>query len=109
MPRRLPMAGFILMLLNGAIDWSAKQLKVVADSTCEAETASASRSAHGYRGHVPPSPRGCTSPPPSAELVRPQEGPPGRRLHGARFQPKVGRTGQTTGPKHNFERKRGRF
>ena len=44
-----PMAGFILMLLNGAIDWSAKQLKVVADSTCEAETASASRATKAIR------------------------------------------------------------
>ena len=44
-----PMAGFVLMLLNGAVDWSAKLLKVVADSTCEAETASASRATKAVR------------------------------------------------------------
>jgi hypothetical protein len=37
------MAGYVVMYCNGAVDWSAKLLKVVADSTCEAETATASR------------------------------------------------------------------
>ena len=31
------------MLSNGAVDWMAKQLKIVPDSSCEAETAVASR------------------------------------------------------------------
>lgn len=38
-----PHGGHIVMRLNGAIMWKASALKVVADSTCEAETAEASR------------------------------------------------------------------
>ena len=38
-----PMAGYVVMYCNGPIDWSARVLKVIADSTCEAETATASR------------------------------------------------------------------
>ena len=33
------------MYLNGAVDWSAKQVKIVPDSSCEAETAVASKAA----------------------------------------------------------------
>ena len=33
------------MYCNGAVDWSAKLIKIVPDSTCEAETALASRAA----------------------------------------------------------------
>jgi len=40
-----PMGGFVVMYGNGAISWSARQLKVVADSSAEAETAVASRAA----------------------------------------------------------------
>ena len=38
-----PMAGYVVFYCNGPIDWSARVLKVIADSTCEAETAIASR------------------------------------------------------------------
>ena len=38
-----PMGGYIIMLLNAAIDWSARCVKIVPDSTCEAEMAQASR------------------------------------------------------------------
>ena len=37
------MGGHIVMYGNGAVNWSAKQLKIVPDSSCEAETAVASR------------------------------------------------------------------
>ena len=37
-----PMGGYVVMLANGPVDWSARTMKVVADSTCEAETATAS-------------------------------------------------------------------
>ena len=33
------------MYLNGAVDWSARQVKIVPDSSCEAETAVASKAA----------------------------------------------------------------
>ena len=39
----IPYGGYVIMYRNGAVDWSAKKLRVVADSTCEAETAIASR------------------------------------------------------------------
>lgn len=38
-----PFGGYIIMLHNGPVDWSSKKLRIVADSTCEAETATASR------------------------------------------------------------------
>ena len=38
-----PMGGHAVMMANGAVDWMAKQLKIVPDSSCEAETAVASR------------------------------------------------------------------
>lgn len=38
-----PMAGYVIMLNNGMVDWSARMMRVVADSTCEAETAIASK------------------------------------------------------------------
>ena len=38
-----PMGGFVVMYGNGAVDWSAKTLKIVPDSSCEAESAVASR------------------------------------------------------------------
>lgn len=38
-----PFGGYIIMLHNGPVDWSSKKLRIVADSTCEAETAPASR------------------------------------------------------------------
>ena len=41
--RARPLGGFIIMYLNGAIDWSAKAVKLVPDSTLEAEQAQASR------------------------------------------------------------------
>ena len=37
------MGGYAMMYGNGAVDWSAKLLKIVPDSSCEAETAVASR------------------------------------------------------------------
>ena len=40
-----PMGGYVIMYCNGAIDWSAKQVKIVPDSTCHAETAVASLAA----------------------------------------------------------------
>ena len=40
-----PMGGFVIMYCNGAIDWSAGNLKLVPDSTHEAESAQASRAA----------------------------------------------------------------
>lgn len=40
-----PMGGFVVMYNNGALSWSARRLKVVADSSAEAETAVASRAA----------------------------------------------------------------
>ena len=38
-----PLGGYVIMYCNGAIGWSAKHLKIVADSANEAETATASR------------------------------------------------------------------
>ena len=38
-----PMGGYVVMYGNGAVDWSAKLLKIVPDSSCEAETAVGSR------------------------------------------------------------------
>lgn len=38
-----PMGGHVVMYVNGAICWSAKAIKIVPHSTCEAETASGSR------------------------------------------------------------------
>ena len=37
------MGGYVVMYGNGSVDWSAKLLKIVPDSSCEAETAVASR------------------------------------------------------------------
>ena len=42
-----PFGGYVVMLNNGAVMWSAKKLCVVPDSTAEAETAIASRAAKG--------------------------------------------------------------
>lgn len=39
----LPYAGHVVMRANGAMYWSTAKLKVIADSTCHAETAEASR------------------------------------------------------------------
>ena len=39
----LPHGGHLVMRMNAAVMWRAKALKVVADSTCEAETAQASQ------------------------------------------------------------------
>ena len=41
--RARPLGGFVIFYLNGAIDWSAKAVKLVPDSTLEAEQAQASR------------------------------------------------------------------
>jgi hypothetical protein len=43
--RPKPLGGYVVMYLNGAVDWSAKQVKIVPDSSCEAETAVASKAA----------------------------------------------------------------
>ena len=40
-----PFGGHVVMLCNGAVQWSAKKVKVVSDSTVEAETVVASRNA----------------------------------------------------------------
>ena len=40
-----PMGGFVVMYCNGAIDWSASNLKIVPDSSHEAESAQAARAA----------------------------------------------------------------
>ena len=40
-----PLGGYVIMYCNGALDWSAKLIKIIPDSTCEAETALASRAA----------------------------------------------------------------
>ena len=40
-----PLGGYVIMYTNGALDWSAKIIKIVPDSSCEAETALASRAA----------------------------------------------------------------
>ena len=39
------MGGYGIFLLNGLIAWSAKAIKIVPDSTCEAELAQGSRAA----------------------------------------------------------------
>ena len=43
--RPKPLGGYVIMYLNGAVDWSAKQVKIIPDSSCEAETAVASLAA----------------------------------------------------------------
>lgn len=40
-----PMGGYVVMFCNGAVDWSAGALKLVPDSSHEAESAQASRAA----------------------------------------------------------------
>ena len=40
-----PMGGFVVMFNNGAVDWNASNLKLVPDSSHEAESAQASRGA----------------------------------------------------------------
>ena len=40
-----PLGGYVIMYCNGAVAWSAKLIKIVPDSSCEAETALASRAA----------------------------------------------------------------
>ena len=40
-----PLGGYVVMYCNGALDWSAKIIKIIPDSSCEAETALASRAA----------------------------------------------------------------
>ena len=40
-----PMGGYVVMYCNGAVDWSAGHLKIVPDSSHEAESAQASRAA----------------------------------------------------------------
>ena len=45
--RARPLGGYVIMYLNGAVDWSAKLVKIVPDSSCEAETAVASVAAKG--------------------------------------------------------------
>lgn len=37
--RPKPLGGYVVMYMNGAVDWSAKLVKIVPDSSCEAETA----------------------------------------------------------------------
>ena len=37
-----PMGGYVIMHNNGCVDWASKSVKIVPDSTCEAETAVAS-------------------------------------------------------------------
>ena len=45
--RPSPLGGYVIMYNNGAIDWSAKLVKIVPDSSCEAETAVGSIAAKG--------------------------------------------------------------
>ena len=45
--RAHPLGGYIVMYQNGAVDWSAKLVKIVPDSSCEAETAVGSLAAKG--------------------------------------------------------------
>ena len=40
-----PFGGHIIMLCNGAVQWSAKRVRAIPDSTAEAETIVASRAA----------------------------------------------------------------
>ena len=40
-----PLGGYVVMYNNGAADWSGKMVKIVPDSSCEAETAVASKAA----------------------------------------------------------------
>ena len=40
-----PFGGFVIMLNNGAIHWAARKVRIIPDSTAEAETAVASRAA----------------------------------------------------------------
>ena len=37
--RPRPLGGYVIIYMNGAVDWSAKLVKIIADSSCEAETA----------------------------------------------------------------------
>ena len=37
--RPRPMGGYVIMYKNAAVDWAAKQVKIVPDSSCEAESA----------------------------------------------------------------------
>ena len=43
--RPRPMGGYVIMYCNGAVDWSAKNLKIVPDNSNEAESAVGSRAA----------------------------------------------------------------
>ena len=43
--RPYPLGGYAIMYLNGVVDWSSKQVKIVPVSSCEAETAVASTAA----------------------------------------------------------------
>ena len=49
--RLKPLGGYVIMYMNqdmnGAVDWSAKLVKIVPDSSCEAETAVASFASKG--------------------------------------------------------------
>jgi hypothetical protein len=45
--RPKPLGGYVIMYMNGAVDWSAKLVKIVPDSSCEAETAVASFASKG--------------------------------------------------------------
>ena len=45
--RPKPLGGYVIMYMNGAVDWSAKLVKIVPDSSCEAETAVASFATKG--------------------------------------------------------------
>ena len=40
-----PFGGHVIMLCNGAVQWSAKRVRAIPDSTAEAETVVASRAA----------------------------------------------------------------
>ena len=40
-----PFGGYVIMLNNGAVAWGARKLRIILDSTAEAETAVASRAA----------------------------------------------------------------
>ena len=38
-----PLGGFVIFVLNGPVDWEANKVKIIPESTCEAETAVGSR------------------------------------------------------------------
>jgi len=40
-----PFGGFVIMLNGGAVQWAARKVRIIPDSSAEAETASASRAA----------------------------------------------------------------